>query len=240
MRLERTLVVVLAAAAMAVLATGCGGSSGPESEVNGCQIEPATKCPGADLSDADLAGADLSQADLSGTNLQGTNLSGANLSEANLSGAQMVDADLSDADLTRANLTGATITGTNLDGATLCETTRTDGTTDDTSCPASTDTTDTTETETTDTTADAAVTSFVIGTLTCPEDGSDGSVTISWTTQSATAAEIAVDGETVSEAGPSGSMEIQVPCDGAAHQVSVTAMSDSGAGETETKEVSSG
>jgi len=69
---------------------------------------------------------------------------------------------------------------------------------------------------------------------------SDGSLTVSWTTQNATAAEIGVDGEAVSETGPSGSTEIQIPCDGETHDVSVTALSDAGAGETESKEISSG
>lgn len=233
MRLERTLVVVLVAAAVAVIASGCGGSSGPESSVNGCEIQAGTNCPGADLSGAALASADLSSADLSGANLEGTNLSGANLTEANLSGAQMVDTDLSDADLTSSNLTGATITGANLDGATLCGTIRTDGTTDDTSCPPRTETTETTS-------ADAEVTSFVAGDLNCSAGTSDGSLTVSWTTQNATAAEIGVDGETVSETGPSGSTEIQIPCDGETHDVSVTALSDAGAGESESKEISSG
>lgn len=238
MKLDRTLAVVtFVATALVIVATGCGGSSGPESSVNGCEIQAGTSCPGADLSSADLASADLSGADLSTSNLAGTNLSGANLTRANLSGAQIVDTDLSDADLTAANLTGATITGANLEGATLCGTIRTDGTTDDTSCPPpSTDTTDTTDT----TSAAAEVTTFVVGDLMCPEDSSDGSITVSWTTQNATAAEIGVDGETVTETGPSGSAEIQVPCDGQAHDVSVTALSDAGAGGSASKEISSG
>jgi hypothetical protein len=238
MKLDRTLTVVtLATTALIVIATGCGGSGGPESSVNGCEIQAGTSCPGADLSGANLASADLSGADLSTANLEGTSLSGANLTRANLSGAQIVDTDLSDADLTGANLTGATITGTNLAGATLCGTIRTDGTTDDTSCPPpSTDTTDTTDT----TSAAAEVTTFVVGDLMCPEDSSDGSITVSWTTENATAAEIGVDGEKVSETGPSGSKEVQVPCDGQPHDVSVTALSDAGAGESASQDVSSG
>jgi len=242
MKLVRIPVVVLTAAAVAMLAGGCGGSSGPESSVNGCAIEAGTSCSGADLSGADLGDADLAGASLSGANLAGTNLSGANLTEANLSNAQIVDTDLSDADLTRANLTGATITGANLDGATLCGTTRTDGTTDDTSCPASTDTTETTETtdtDTTTTTVEATVTSFVAGTLSCPEGSSDGSITVSWTTKNATAVDFSVDEDSAGSSGPSGSKELDVPCDGATHELSVIAMSDAGAGETETKEITS-
>ena len=236
MRLERTLAVLLTATAAAVLATGCGGSSGPESSVNGCEIQAGTSCSGTDLSGADLAGADLSGADLSSTNLEGTNLSGANLSEANLSGAQIVSTDLSDADLTGANLTGATITGTNLDGATLCGTIRTDGTTDDTSCPASTETTETTET----TASDAAVTSFEVGELDCSSGASTGTVTVSWTTEATTAVELSVDGQLANTAAPEGSADLVVPCDGATHDVSITPRSDSGSGETESQEVSSG
>jgi Pentapeptide repeats (8 copies) len=228
------MVGVLVVAIAAFVIVGCGGADGPDSSVNGCVIQAATVCPGADLSGADLEGAELSGADLSSTNLQDTNLSGANLTGTNLSSAQIVDTDLSDADLTRANLTNATISGANLDGATLCGTIRTDGTTDDTSCPASTDTTDTT-----DTTATAEVTSFALGVFDCAAGATEAPISVSWSTQSATAAELAVDGETATETGPSGTTEIQIPCDGEAHEVSVTALSDSGAGETESKEVSS-
>lgn len=222
---------VTALVAAAVLA-GCGGSDGPET-VNGCVIEPSTGCANIDLSGADLEGADLSGATLSGTNLEGTNLSGANLTEADLSGAQIVDADLSDADLTRANLTGATITGTNLDGATLCGTTRTDGTIDDTSCPASTDTTETTTT----TAAAAEVTSFDVGDLSCG-GATTAPVTVSWETENATAVEIAVDTGTPAGFGPAGSTDVVVPCDDASHTVTITPRSDSGLGEPETEDVS--
>jgi hypothetical protein len=223
---------MLTALVAALVLAGCGGSGGPET-VNGCVIEPSTGCANIDLSGADLEGADLSRATLSGTNLQGTNLSGANLTEADLSGAQIIDADLSDADLTSAKLTGATISGTNLDGATLCGTTRTDGSVDDTSCPASTDTT-----ETTTTTASAAeVTSFDVGDLSCG-GATTAPVTVSWETENATAVEIAVDGGTAAGFGPFGSTDVVVPCDDASHTISVTPRSDSGLGEPETKDVS--
>jgi hypothetical protein len=223
----------LTAVVATALIAGCGGSDGPET-VNGCAIEPATSCPSADLSGASLDGADLSQATLTSANLEGTDLSGANLTEADLSGAQIVDADLSDADLTRANLTGATITGTNFDGATLCGTTRTDGTVDDTSCPASTDTTDTTETTTT--TSDAEVTSFDVGDLSCG-GATTAPVSVSWETENATAVEIAVDGGTAAGFGPAGSVDVVVPCDSASHTITLTPRSDSGLGEPETKDV---
>ena len=82
----------------------------------------------------------------------------------------------------------------NLDGATLCGTTRTDGTIDDTSCPASTDTTDTDTTETTETTevAEAKVSSFDVSDLDCGS-ATTGPVTVTWETEDATAVEIAVD-----------------------------------------------
>lgn len=202
----------------------CGGSDGPESEVNGCAIQPATQCPGADLSGANLEGADLSGANLSGANLEGTNLGGANLSEANLSSAQIVDTDLSDADLTGANLTGATITGTNLEGATLCGTIRADGTTDDTSCPPSAETTETTDT----TSTAAAVTSFDVADVDCSSGAGTGTVTVSWTTEATTAVELSVDGAIASTAGPEGTADLDVPCDGATHEVSITPRNDSG------------
>jgi hypothetical protein len=223
-----------------MLVAGCGGSD--EESVNGCTIEPGTSCLSADLSGADLSGADLSQATLSGSNLEGTNLSGANLSEADLSNTQIVDADLSDADLTRANLTGATITGTNLDGATLCGTTRTDGTIDDTSCPASTETTattDTTQTTTTTTTAtsEAEVTSFDVGDLSCGA-ATTAPVSVTWETENATAVEISVDSVTPAGYGPSGSADIVVPCDDQSHRITITPRSDQGPGQSESEEVS--
>jgi hypothetical protein len=227
------------AVAATLLLAGCGGSGAPDS-VNGCAIEPSTSCPSADLSGADLSGVDLSQATLANANLEGTDLSGANLSEADLSGAQIVDADLSDANLTSSNLTGADITGTNFDGATLCGTTRTDGTVDDTSCPATSEqtvtaTTETTETTTT-TTSPAEVTSFDVGDLVCG-GATTAPVTVAWETENATAVEIAVDSVTPAGFGPSGSASVVVPCDGASHQITITPRSDSGLGEPETKEV---
>jgi hypothetical protein len=236
-----TCIAIVVAATL--LLTGCGGSGTPDS-VNGCAIEPSTSCPSADLSGADLSGADLSQATLTSANLEGTDLSGANLTEADLSRAQIVDADLSDANLTSANLTGADITGTNLDGATLCGTTRTDGTVDDTSCPASTETTATTETtdttETTETTTTATstaeVTSFDLGDLNCGA-ATTAPVTVSWETENATAVEITVDSFSPAGFGPSGSTAVVVPCDGESHQITITPRSDSGLGEPESKEV---
>jgi Pentapeptide repeats (8 copies) len=226
---------VLTAVVGAVLLAGCGGSDGPET-VNGCIIEPSTSCTNADLSGADLSGADLSQATLVAANLEGTNLSDANLTESNLGGAQIVDADLSGADLTRANLTGATVTGTDLDGATLCGTTRTDGTIDDTDCPASTDTTDTTETTET-TTSSAEVTAFDVGDLTCGA-ATTAPVAVTWETQDATAVEIAVDTFPPSGFGANGSTNVVVPCDDESHTITITPQSDSGPGESESEEVS--
>jgi hypothetical protein len=232
---------VATAVVATVLVAGCGGSGVPDS-VNGCAIEPGTSCPNADLSGADLSGADLSQATLTNANLEGTDLSGANLTEADLSRAQIVDADLTDANLTSTNLTGADISGTNLDGATLCGTIRTDGTVDDTSCPASTQTTATTETTetttTTTTTAAAGVTSFDVGDLTCG-GATTAPVTVSWETENTTAVEIAVDSISPAGFGPSGSTSVVVPCDGESHQITITPRNDSGPGEPESKEVSS-
>jgi len=238
---RRTVLWVLATAIATVLLGGCGGSDGPET-VNGCVIEPSTSCASADLSGADLSGADLSRATLSGANLEGTNLSDANLTEANLAGAQIVDTDLSGADLTSANLTDATITGANLEGATLCGTTRTDGTVDDTSCPASTDTTETTDTtdtsETTTTeTSPAEVTSFDVGDLQCGA-ATTAPVAVTWATENATAVEIAVDSFTPAGFGPSGSTNVVVPCDDASHTITITPRNDSGSGEPDSEDVS--
>ena len=222
------LIALLAAAALA----GCGGSDSAD-EVAGCVIEAATQCPNVDFTGSDLEDADLSGANFSGANLTDVNLSGADLTQINLTGAQIIDADLSDADLTRAILTGATITGTNLDGAVLCGTTRTDGTVDDSSCPATTDTTDTTET------SEAEVTSFDVGELICDGAG-NVPVSVSWDTENATAVEIALDTDQPTGFGASGSTEIPVPCDDAPHAITITPRNDAGVGVPETKQVESG
>jgi hypothetical protein len=233
---RRTYVrLALIALVAATMLAGCGGSDSAD-EVGGCTIEPATQCPNVDFTGADLEDADLSSANLSGANLTDVNLSGADLTQVNLSGAQIIDADLSDADLTRANLTGATITGTNLDDAVLCGTTRTDGTVDDSSCPATTDTTETTETSAT---PEAEVTSFDVGDLEC--DGAvSATVSVSWETDDATSVEIALDTAAPTGFGPSGSTDLSVPCDDAPHAITITPRNDAGTGVPETQEVSSG
>lgn len=85
--------------------------------VNGCTIEPHTRCTAVDLRGADLSGVNLAWAtlrrvDLSGARLVGADLRGADLREtdlsgADLSGAQMRGADLRSATLTRTDLSGA-------------------------------------------------------------------------------------------------------------------------------------
>jgi Pentapeptide repeats (8 copies) len=110
--------------------------------VNGCEIQPYTSCPGAnlygaelpkaDLEGADLQGAELGEAelgdaDLSGANLSDADLSGADLSGANLTHANLADANFTDAYLFGANLAGADIAGANLSGAGFCGTVMPDG-----------------------------------------------------------------------------------------------------------------
>lgn len=228
--------LALTAVLTAIVLAGCGGSDTPDA-VGDCVIAPATQCPGADLSDADLDGVDLTGANLSSAILTETDLSGASLTEVNLRDARITDSNLSDADLTRANLTGATITSTNLDGAILCGTTRTDGTTDDSNCPATNETTDTTET--TPPPTEAEVTSFDVGDLTC--DGAPtADVTVSWETENATAVRIALDTAAPMGFGPSGSTDVTVPCDEAPHAITITPQSDTGPGVPETEQVTSG
>jgi Pentapeptide repeats (8 copies) len=227
--------LALTAVLASVVRAGCGGSGTPEA-VGDCTIAPGTQCPGADLSDANLEGVDLSGADLSSAILTETDLSGANLTEVNLRDSRITDSNLSEADLTRANLTGATITDTNLDGAILCGTTRTDGTTDDSSCPA---TEDTTETETTTAPpTEAEVTTFEVGDLSC-DGAASAAVTVSWETENATAVRIALDTAAPMGYGPSGSTDVTVPCDEEPHAITITPQSDTGPGAPETEEVTS-
>jgi hypothetical protein len=131
---RRTRVFALAATA-ALIAAGCGGSSGPDTRtVRRCEIAVATECVGANLAGAklararlnradlrranlrgaDLRGANLRRADLRGANLQGVNLRGANLKQARLDEADMVFAQLQ-----RASMQGATLRDADLSGAVL-------------------------------------------------------------------------------------------------------------------------
>jgi hypothetical protein len=215
--------LLVAGAALAL--GGCGG--GGTTEVDGCTIEPDTVCRNADFSDADLSDENLSGADLSGATLKETDLSGANLTEADLTNAQITDTNLDDANLTRTNLSGATIDGTDLTGATLCGTIRTDGTTDDSDCPASGGTTSSTTT----TSSGSATTTTGINpnlpevvslvgpaTAGCRQGTNQTSITITWATRKATQLQWAVDGKQID--GPtafSGSAQFAFACAAASH-----------------------
>jgi len=82
------------------------------------------------------------------------------------------------------------------------------------------------------------VTSFEVGDLVCSSGATTGTVAVSWTTEATTAVELSVDGQLANTAGPQGSAGLVVPCDGGTHELSITPRSDSGNGETESKEVS--
>jgi hypothetical protein len=102
-------------------------------------------------------------------------------------------------------------------------------------------TTESTGTDATETTAaiEAKVTAFVVGELVCVSEGEDGDLAVTWTTQEATAVRLEVDGADADDAGPSGSSVLSMPCDGKLHKVSVTALNDSGDGQTRSQRVSS-
>ena len=96
-------------------------------------------------------------------------------------------------------------------------------------------------TQTTTTVASAAkVRSFDVGDLSCSSGAATAPAEVSWVTENATAVEIGVDSFTPAAFGPSGTAMVTVPCDGKSHEISITPQSDSGPGEAETKEVSSG
>ena len=118
--------------------------------VSGCAIQPKTDCPGAglrqailheadlrgaNLKDADLFGADLRRADLRGADLTNVNLRNADLTDAKLMRANLDGAILEDVNLTRANLNKAEVSNGQFVRALRCETTRSDGTTDNSGCP---------------------------------------------------------------------------------------------------------
>lgn len=65
--------------------------------IDGCPIQPFTRCPGVNLSNANLEG----------INLQGAYLKGAKLQNTILRNAKLIDVYLYKADLTGADLTGA-------------------------------------------------------------------------------------------------------------------------------------
>ncbi|HNB78658.1 MAG TPA: pentapeptide repeat-containing protein [Rhodocyclaceae bacterium] len=105
--------------------------------INGCNIWPRTRCPGADLRHANLSARNLAGADFSGANLArvdlrlanvaGANFDGANLTGARLGrvhapaatfrGAKLVGADLEMARLFRTDFSNADLTGANLEAA---------------------------------------------------------------------------------------------------------------------------
>jgi uncharacterized protein YjbI with pentapeptide repeats len=65
--------------------------------IDGCLLQPYTKCPEVNLSNANLEG----------VNLKGAYLKGANLKHTILRNANLIDVYLYEADLTGADLTGA-------------------------------------------------------------------------------------------------------------------------------------
>jgi hypothetical protein len=213
---------------VAIAVAGCGGGGGGTNEVSGCKIEPNTVCQNTDFTDADLSDEDLTGANLTGSNFTDANLSGANLTEANLSNSQIVDAKLDDANLTRTNLTGATIENTDLSGTTRCGTIRTNGTTDDTDCPASGGTTTTATT-----TANANLPTIVSfdgpATVKCPQGRTQVTVNLSWSTRKATELAWTVDGQMIDgPTEPSGSGPFAFSCDSPEHTYGLKASNDKG------------
>lgn len=148
MAVKRSFGVLVAAGLVMLLAVGCGddkkesssSTTSAGSTVGGCHIQPGASCAGdnfsnANLTGANLAGSNLATANFSGANLTNANLSGSNLTGANFTKATMVGTNLSAANLTKADFSGATLKGVNLGDATRCDTIRTDGSIDNTSCP---------------------------------------------------------------------------------------------------------
>jgi uncharacterized protein YjbI with pentapeptide repeats len=96
----------------APVAGGCtGGSCGT---VNGCVIQPYSRCAGFDLSHSDLRNSNLSHADVSYANL-----SYADLTNANLYYAELENADLSNATMEYVHLTNTILEFADLSNADL-------------------------------------------------------------------------------------------------------------------------
>jgi hypothetical protein len=99
--------------------------------------------------------------------------------------------------------------------------------------------TETTGTTSTTTEASPAeVTSFDVGDLNCGA-ATTAPVAVTWQTENATAVEIAVDSFSPKGFGPSGTTNVVVPCDDESHTITITPQSDAGAGEPDSKDVSS-
>jgi len=102
---------------------------------------------------------------------------------------------------------------------------------------SSTGTTETAATtDATETTAAARVTVFEVGDLRCTV-ATTAPVTVTWGTESATAVAIVVDSFTPSRHGPSGTANVLVPCDGEAHEITITPTNASGDGQSQSQEV---
>lgn len=110
--------VWLAVAGAVLALSACSTTPDAAANVNGCQIQPNTSCPGAKLALQNLYNADLSGANLEGADFTGADLQGAKLRSANLTNARFDSAKLQSADLTGANITGADLTSANLQHAT--------------------------------------------------------------------------------------------------------------------------
>ncbi|MDA9890992.1 pentapeptide repeat-containing protein, partial [Actinomycetota bacterium] len=80
-RLSRSFVAVCAVASL--LVSGAGVSPVSAKTINGCVIEPKTKCVKADLRRAYLWGADLTKANLRGANLKRARIQYVVLHDAN-------------------------------------------------------------------------------------------------------------------------------------------------------------
>ncbi len=84
--------------------------------------------------------------------------------------------------------------------------------------------------------SDARVAAFDVGNLRCG-GAATAPVDVTWATEGATGVAIAVDNVTPVRLGASGTRAMLVPCDDNPHGISITALADSGPGETETKEI---
>ncbi len=88
----------------------------PGPVVNGCELKPYARCPGANLADLRFTGLNLTHAQLAG----------ARLTDMDLRNARLDDADISDAHLDHVDLQRAELRGTRLDGAELSNVTLAD------------------------------------------------------------------------------------------------------------------
>lgn len=228
--MRRSALLVIAAAVV-VLGTGCG-SSGPEfsNRFGDCVFEPGTTCTNQDFTALNLESSDLTGANFSGSNFRNADLRNVILRNANLSGTQMLGADLTGADLRGADLSGAELfsatmdnvrwAGANRTGIKLCQTLLPNGTVSD--CPDLDNVTPPPPKG-----PPAIVTFAPHEPVRCIVDAIGEGIEVDWKVRNAESAVFLVDDvEASTQLGSGGIKRLPFPCDHHTHTVTIKVSGD--------------